>query len=124
MALFTLNFLNLDAQGHTAAERHCIEPDRPKEMVKWKDVLTGKWKGPDPILIRSRGAVCVFPQEDENPFWVPERLIRKIFEYEKSMLPRSTVDHHDEDVDKPEDGNRDTMVGNYDNLPNSHAGDQ
>ena len=34
MALFTLNFLNLDAQGHTAAEHHCSEPDRPKEMVK------------------------------------------------------------------------------------------
>ena len=34
MALFTLNFLNLDAQGHTAAERHCSEPDRPKEMAK------------------------------------------------------------------------------------------
>ena len=78
MALFTLNFLNLDAQGHTAAERHCSEPDRPKEMVKWKDVLTGLWKGPDPILIRSRGAVCVFPQEEDNPFWLPERLTRRI----------------------------------------------
>jgi transposase InsO family protein len=68
MALFTLNFLNLDAQGHTAAERHCSEPDRPKEMAKWKDVLTGKWRGPDPILIRSKGAICVFPQEENNPF--------------------------------------------------------
>ncbi|XP_076769082.1 uncharacterized protein LOC143443409 isoform X2 [Arvicanthis niloticus] len=65
-----------------------------------------------------------FGEEDENPFWVPERLTRKIFEHEKPMLPKSTVDHHDEDVDKPEDGNRDTMVGDYDNLPNSHAGDQ
>lgn len=78
MALFTLNFLNLDAQGHTAAERHYSEPDRPKEMVKWKDVLTGLWKGPDTILIRSRGAVCVFPQEEDNPFWLPERLTRRI----------------------------------------------
>ncbi|ERE69943.1 GRB2-associated-binding protein 2 [Cricetulus griseus] len=32
MALFTLNFLNIDAQGHTAAERHTSEPERPKEM--------------------------------------------------------------------------------------------
>ena len=39
VALFTLNFLNLDAHGHTAAERHCSEPDRPNEMVKWKNVL-------------------------------------------------------------------------------------
>lgn len=74
MALFTLNFLNLDAQGHTAAEHHCSEPDRPKEMVKWKDVLTGLWKGPDPILIRFRGVICVFPQEEDNPFWLLERL--------------------------------------------------
>ena len=78
MALFTLNFLNIDAHGHTAAERHCSEPDRPNEMVKWKNVLDNKWYGPDPILIRSRGAICVFPQNEDNPFWIPERLTRKI----------------------------------------------
>ena len=78
MALFTLNFLNLDEQGRTAADRHCSEPNRPREMIKWKDVLTGKWRGPDPILIRSRGVICVFPQEEDNPLWVPERLTRRI----------------------------------------------
>jgi transposase InsO family protein len=78
LALFTLNFLNIDVHGHTAAERHCSEPDRPNEMVKWKNVLDNKWYGPDPILIRSRGAVCVFPQNEDNPFWIPERLTRKI----------------------------------------------
>ena len=78
MALFTINFLNLDEQGRTAADRHCSEPNRPREMIKWKDVLTGKWRGPDPILIRSRGAICVFPQEEDNPLWVPERLTRRI----------------------------------------------
>ena len=78
MALFTINFLNLDEHGHSAADRHSLEPDRSKEMVKWKNVLDNKWYGPDPILIRSRGAVCVFPQNEDNPFWVPERLTRKI----------------------------------------------
>lgn len=78
LALFTLNFLNIDVHGHTAAERHCSEPDRPNEMVKWKNVLDNKWYGPDPILIRSRGAICVFPQNEDNPFWIPERLTRKI----------------------------------------------
>ena len=78
MVLFTLNFLNIDEQGHTAADRHCSEPNRSREMIKWKDVLTGKWYGPDPILIRSRGAICVFPQNEDNPFWIPERLTRKI----------------------------------------------
>lgn len=95
MALFTLNFLNLDEQGHSAAERHSSDPDRPKEMVKWKDVLTGQWKGPDPILIRSRGAVCVFPQSKDNPFWLPERLTRRIFikdGAEDADLPRTVPD--------------------------------
>ena len=83
MALFTLNFLNLDEQGCSAAERHSSDPDRPKEMVKWKDVLTGQWKGPDPILIRSRGAICVFPQGEENPLWVPTRLTRTVKEQDE-----------------------------------------
>jgi hypothetical protein len=47
-------------------------------MAKWKDVLTGKWKGPDPNLIKSRGCICVFPQEEDSPFWIPERLTRRI----------------------------------------------
>ena len=95
MALFTLNFLNLDEQGRSAAERHSSDPDRPKEMVKWKDVLTGQWKGPDPILIRSRGAVCVFPQSEDNPFWLLERLTRRIFikdGAEDADLPRTVPD--------------------------------
>ncbi|MGE9715000.1 hypothetical protein ACQP3F_25555 [Escherichia coli] len=29
-------------------------------MVKWKDILTDLWRGPDPILIRSRGAILCF----------------------------------------------------------------
>ena len=95
MALFTLNFLNLDEQERSAAEQHSTDPDRPKEMVKWKDVLTGLWKGPDPILIRSRGAVCVFPQSEDKPFWLPERLTHKIFikdGVEDADLPRAASD--------------------------------
>ena len=95
MSLFTLNFLNHDEQGCSAAERHNSDPDRPKEMVKQKDVLTGLWKGPDPILIRSWGAVCVFPQSEDNPFWLPERLTRRIFikdGAEDADLPRTVPD--------------------------------
>lgn len=100
MALFTLNFLNLDDAGRSAAERHCSEPKRPKELVKWKDVLTNQWKGPDPILIRSRGAVCVFPQSEQNPFWIPERLTRSI----------NQEDDHSPDlsVDNPSANDKDT----------------
>ena len=93
-ALFTTNFLNLDNNGQNAATRHCSDPQRPKDLVNWKDVLTNEWKGPDPILIRSRGAVCIFPQNEENPFWVPERLNRTILEW-KDGGDHSHADHVD-----------------------------
>ena len=83
LALFTMNYLNLDDFAKSAAERHCLEPKRPKELVKWKDVLSNSWRGPDPILIRSRGAVCVFPQDEQNPLWIPERLTRTVLEQKK-----------------------------------------
>lgn len=47
-------------------------------MVKWKDALTGVWHGPDPMLTWTRGSVCVFPQEQQDPVWVPECLVRRI----------------------------------------------
>ena len=46
-------------------------------------MLSNTWRGPDPILIRSRGAICVFPQDEENPLWIPERLTRTVLEQEK-----------------------------------------
>jgi hypothetical protein len=64
-------------------------------MVKWKDVLTGLWKGPYPILIRSKGAVCVFPQSEDNPFWLREHLTYKIFikdGVEDADVPRTVPD--------------------------------
>ena len=47
-------------------------------MVKWKDILTGLWHGPDPVLTWARGSVCVFPQDRQDPVWIPERLIRRV----------------------------------------------
>ena len=76
----------MDAHGHSAAERHKQWPVPPKELVKWKDVLTGDFKGPDPILIRSRGAFCVFPQEEESPIWIPERLTRRVLPEQNAAL--------------------------------------
>ncbi|KAL6076000.1 hypothetical protein STEG23_007607 [Scotinomys teguina] len=79
LALFTLNFLNLDDAGETATERHMLIKDRKHlDMVKWKDVLDNKWYGPDPVIMRSRRVVCVFPQNQENPHWVPSRLTRAV----------------------------------------------
>jgi hypothetical protein len=63
IALFTLNFLNEDKHGRVAAKRH-VDPDvSPKGMVLWKDVLTGCWRGPDPVFVWERGSVCVFSPE-------------------------------------------------------------
>ena len=111
VTLFTLNFLNLDDHGRSAAERHNSWPMPQKELVKWKDVLSGKWKGPDPILIRSRGAICVFPQEEENPIWVPERLTRKIKGHEDSC---DQLTHHLDDSDR-------TTLGDTVGVPKANA---
>jgi transposase InsO family protein len=58
LTIFTLNFLKLDDAGRSTAERHGQWPQLSNEMVKWKNVLENKWYGRDPILIKSRGAMC------------------------------------------------------------------
>jgi hypothetical protein len=48
--LFILNFLQIDKQGHSAADRHWPpETSRNYVMVKWRDPLTNTWYGPDPV---------------------------------------------------------------------------
>ena len=32
---------------------------------------------PDQVLTWARGSVCVFPQDQTEPLWVPERLVRR-----------------------------------------------
>ena len=60
--LFILNFSMLDQTGKSAADRHGSDAAAPpKPLVLWKDILTGKCNGPDPVLVWSRGSVCVFP---------------------------------------------------------------
>ena len=58
----------------SSASEHVDPSPSDKKMVKWKDVLTGQWNGPDLIVSWTRGAVCVFPQESGRP----ERLVRPI----------------------------------------------
>ena len=40
-------------------------------LVKWKDLITGEWKGPDILVTCGRGYACVFPQ-DSTSVWTPE----------------------------------------------------
>lgn len=90
----------MDINGQSAAERHSqsADPDR-KPKVLWKDVLEGNWKGPDPVLIWTRGSVCVFPQGQHQPIWVPERYVRRV---ENSRTEEQNTDAdsaHDPRVD-------------------------
>ena len=75
-ALFLINILNADSAGTTAMLHHCCpEQLSAKPLVKWKDLLSTQWKGPDPLLTSSRGYACIFPQDADSPIWVPDRLI-------------------------------------------------
>lgn len=85
--LYILNFLNVDSNRLTAADRHWCPKIAAQPKVLWKDIMSGQWKGPDQVLIWSRGSVCVFPQDATNPIWVPERLVR----------PVSTAERQDEE---------------------------
>jgi hypothetical protein len=46
------SFLNCTEQGFTPAERHWQSQEQTvRPLVFWKNVLTGKWHGPSPILM-------------------------------------------------------------------------
>lgn len=82
--LYILNFLLVDGDGRSAAERHWRPNKATKEaLVRWKDLTSGVWKGPDPVLLRIRGSVCVFPKHADRPLWVPERCVRPVDEPNK-----------------------------------------
>ena len=66
-ALIVLNFLQTDVKGQSAVDRHWHPvASSSYAMVKWRDPLTNKWKGPDPVLIWERDSVCVFSQKEDG----------------------------------------------------------
>lgn len=77
-ALFVLKFLSLDVNRQSAAD-HLWQPNTQKKyaMAYWKDPLTLKWNGPDPVLIWGRGSVCVYDTREQAARWLPERLVRQ-----------------------------------------------
>ena len=58
-------------------------------MVKWKDLLTGEWKGPDVLLTCRRGYACVFPQDSTSSVWIPDRLILHVQSHEISKIMKT-----------------------------------
>ena len=63
-----LNNLNADQAGLTAMF-HPWNPEQKdmKPLVKWKDLLSGLWKGPDPLLTSGRGYAYIFQQAADSP---------------------------------------------------------
>lgn len=94
-ALFVLNFLSLDLEGRSVADRlwHPRSQDS-HAFVQWKDPLTGQWKGPDPVLIWGRGSACRCDKENAGPGWLPERLIRTVNPPMSKMEPSSPPETH------------------------------
>ena len=89
-ALFVINHLNVDIQGQTAMMRHWIpEGAMTWPLVKWKDLLSGEWKGPDVLLTCRRGYACVFPQDSTSPVWIPDRLIQHVQSHEISKITKT-----------------------------------
>ena len=37
-----------------------LEQQNAKPLVKWKDLLSGQWKGPNPLLTGGQGCACNF----------------------------------------------------------------
>lgn len=78
-ALFTLNFLQLDAQGKSAADRFWHQETKNQyAKVMWRDPLTSKWYGPDPVLIWGRGSACIYDSQEGGARWLPERLVKPV----------------------------------------------
>ena len=89
-ALLVISHLNVDTQGQTAMTRHWTpEGAMTQPLVKWKDLLTGEWRGTDVLLTCGRGYACVFPQDSTSPVWIPERLIWHVQSHETSRITKT-----------------------------------
>ena len=75
-ALFVLYNLNADLLGHTAIFWHWTPEQKVRKcLIRWKDHLSGQWKGPEPLITSGRWYVCIFPQDAESPIYISDRLI-------------------------------------------------
>lgn len=75
--LFVINNLNVDSSGTANA----------KPLVKWKDLLFGQWKGPNPLLTGSRGCGYIFSRGCRFTNLIPDRLIAMSQSLRHLVLP-------------------------------------
>ena len=68
-----------------------LEQQDTKLLVKWKDLLSGQWKGPDPLLTSGRGCACIFPQDADSPIQIPDRLIHYVAVPQTSGSPIASI---------------------------------
>ena len=73
-------------------ERHTQVRAQSLGWVRWKDLQTGRWMEPTPLLSKVRGAVCVFPPGVDKPIWVPERCVRSVTQDEDHNAPSASGD--------------------------------
>ncbi|XP_051833373.1 uncharacterized protein LOC127549414 [Antechinus flavipes] len=76
-AMFVLNFLTYDIDGKSAADRlwHSSTANTYAQAM-WRDPLSNRWQGPDPVLIWGKGHACIYDSQAQNARWLPERLIK------------------------------------------------
>ena len=74
-ALLTLNFLNANEKGTTAAERHWIvrQTMELNQPVYFKDVLISEWK-PGHVLLHWENYFAFVSTEEK--LWIPSKLVR------------------------------------------------
>ena len=74
-ALLTLNFLNTNEEGTTAAERHWIieKTMELNQPIYFKGVLTSEWK---PGYVSRWGRGFAFISAGEEKLWIPTKLIK------------------------------------------------
>ncbi|EGV92228.1 Putative Pol polyprotein [Cricetulus griseus] len=88
----------------------------------WKSIPNkgGLWRGPDPMLTWAQSSVCVFTQDQQDPVWVPEQLIRKIQheEHHECQCGDASSPSHDEST-----GDGGAEMGDTVSVPKTYAGD-
>ncbi|MGE9715435.1 hypothetical protein ACQP3F_27905, partial [Escherichia coli] len=86
--LFILNFLNMDASEQSDTDRFWHEGTPANfAQVKWTD----QWRGPDPVIIWSRGHACVSSKVENEACWLLEQLVRCM--EQRGIGPESLGDH-------------------------------
>lgn len=70
--------MKFDDANHTPIQKHWepLTSSSQLPQVVWKDPQTQQWQLPAPLLTLGWGFARVFPENGDQPIWVPARLVR------------------------------------------------